>query len=81
MRAQLQLGGGHARRHNEIVLDTRSIEAHLPDVILGFFYLEDDSTARRARREFMRHFGLPVEQVPLVHIDFSSRASPAIRAV
>ena len=30
-------GWGEAGRNNEIVLDTRSIEEHLPRVVLAFF--------------------------------------------
>ena len=47
METQLRLAGGIANSHNEFVIDTRSIERALPDVVLAFFCIhcrddEDD---------------------------------------
>lgn len=71
MRAQLAMGHGHATRHNEFVVDTRSVEANLPHALLGFFYAAAGgrSVASRVRGNFMRTFGLSAEQVPLVHLN------------
>jgi len=89
MRAQLQTSDGarpiaQAVRHNEIVIDTRSIEAHLPRVVSGFFFVQDASKARLARSNFIAAYGLEPGQVPLVKMDFSAaggEADPAFTLV
>lgn len=87
MRAQLYLGveaglGEIAKKHNEIVLDTRSIERNLPRIILGFFYRDDDGEARAARDAFIRMYKLSPKAVPLVHLDLSApRAEDVFKLV
>jgi len=82
MQAQLDMGGGEAIKHNEAVIDTRSIEANLPQVITAFFYMGADTKARTARSNFLRAYGLSSDQVPLVHIDLQAGSNvPAITLV
>ena len=58
-------------RHNEIVIDTRSIDANLPSVILGFFCLvhKDCSSPRQMRTGFIAAYGLSGSDVPLLEIN------------
>ena len=62
---------------NEIVIDTRSIEADPTQVIIAFFYLSDSTQAQRERQAFIRFFGLPSEAVPLLHLNLHAGARGA----
>ena len=71
-------GWGEAGRNNEIVLDTRSIEEHLPRVVLAFFFRPemtnaglgaDENAVRRHRAAFLKAFDLPSSAAPLVRCD------------
>ena len=65
----------NAANHNEIVLDTSSLE--LPEAILGWFYLPggDKSTVVKIRDAFLKRYGLDPNSKPLVSLDFK-RAKP-----
>ena len=57
LEAQLIKKTGH---HNEVVIDTRSVEAHLPHVVTAFFYRAGQSASRtrQVRQAFLQEFGL-----------------------
>ena len=57
---------------NEIVIDTRSVEANPARAIIAFFYLTDSSQARRERQAFVNAFGLTLEPPPLVHLNLGA---------
>ena len=77
LEAQIATG---VQRHNEVMLDTRSVEACLPWCVLGFFYIGssvgdysplggDLSSVRRAFRE---QYDLSGERAPLIRLDLSA---------
>ena len=63
--------------NNEIVLDTRSVEANLPHSVLAFFYRVEPTTeageaqVRAHRLAFLEAFDLPPDAKPLVRVDLS----------
>ena len=70
MQAQLNSG---IQRHNELIIDTRTIEQYLPRVVLGFFYFRDeDDEAAGARRRFLRAYDLHSTDAPLIRVDFGA---------
>lgn len=70
MKAQQQRGSNHA--HNEAIIDPRSIEAHLPDSVLAFFYepgqVGSDCIARH-QQNFVHHFALEADERPILQLD------------
>ena len=71
---------------NEMVIDTRSVEADYVGAVLGFFYLAPSGAgrgpARSERAAFARAFGLSDDAAPVVAVDLGARggaASPAFR--
>lgn len=72
MEAQL-LRGRPSASHNEIVIDTRSIERNMPSVVLAYFYLDDAGVARRERAAFHRAFADWSVNVPLIRINLGGR--------
>ena len=78
MRAQLQRDGGASNSHNEIVIDTRSIEAHLPEIVLAFFFESSRERAASARDAFNTAYGLRGEAaVPLVRVQLNAAGGAA----
>ena len=80
MQAQLRRGDPG---HNEVVVDTRSVEQHLPWSILGFFFLgQNPGRAGEEHGRFLTRFGLNASQVPLVRINLeaSSRSETFVAA-
>ena len=71
MRAQLARGDPSGT-HNELVIDTRSIEAHTPEAVLAFFYLDEPERADAARDAFLREYSLPNWVVPLVQVNLGA---------
>ena len=71
LQAQLKAG---VVRHNEVIIDTRSISENLPGVVLGFFYLagNDASDARETREDFVTAYGLDADAAPLIRVDWSA---------
>ena len=62
--------------YNEVIIDTRSILSHLPDVILAFYYLGDGGDANGwARDAFLDHYQLGDDRAPLVRLDLYNGAS------
>ena len=59
-------------RHNEVVIDTRSIEAGLPGVILAFFHLGDLDYVRGVRAAFLHAYGLAADRAPLLRLDLGA---------
>lgn len=59
--------------HNEVVLDSRSIESGLPGSVLAFFWVggRRDETAA-LRDAFCAQFGLAAADVPLLRYDFGA---------
>ena len=64
--------------HNEVVIDTRSIEAYLPEAILGFFHLGDAAGenaqsqlehVQSVRKRFLETYQLGEERAPLLRLD------------
>ena len=72
---------GGVESHNEVVVDTRSVEANLPRVVRGFFYRNDDAQARWARQKFLEFYSLERDQVPLLHLDFWADSQDETRRV
>ena len=69
---QAQLTSG-IQRHNELIIDTRTIEQYLPHVVMGFFFFRDEvEQAAAARRAFLRDYGLHSADAPLVRVDFGA---------
>ena len=68
---------GCGNNNNEIVLDPRSLEAHLPHALLAFFIRPEPTHAagegevRAQRAAFLRAYGLPTSAAPLVKCDLS----------
>ena len=67
--------------NNEMVLDTRSVEAALPGVVLAFFYRPSsewtqasEQDVRSHRQAFLRRYGLSEAAVPLVRCDMAAEA-------
>ena len=76
--AQYRLYAGHARTHNEIVVDPLGVQLLLPGAISAFFYmstsLESAQVARRMRNNFLSAFPqLSARDVPLVSLDLDAR--------
>jgi hypothetical protein len=71
MRSQLRRSNP-SRTHNEIVIDTRSTEAGLPEVVLAFFHLGNKHTASVERMAFLRTYELDPSVVPLVRLSLGS---------
>ena len=65
---QAQINAG-VQRHNEVVVDTRSIFGHLPAVVLAFFHLGNDGESRTHRQAFLAQYGLGEDRAPLVFLD------------
>lgn len=67
------LGDGGFTAHNELILDTHSVAAGLPDSIEAFFYPDGGREAVRPFRDgFAAEFGLRRERVPLLRYDFEN---------
>ena len=59
----------------EVVIDTRSITSNLPDVVLGFFFLDDAEEAAEARRALIAAYELDEEAVPLMWLNWEGSPS------
>jgi hypothetical protein len=73
---QTQLDNG-VPKHNELVIDTRSVRAYLPHAVLAFFVEKgaDPTPARRARSAFVAAYGLADEEVaPVLQLDLQAPA-------
>ena len=69
-----QLAAG-VQRHNEIIIDTRSVLTQLPDVVVAFYYPgahRADAHKTWARDAFAAQYGLAPERVPLVRLDLDA---------
>ena len=71
----MHVRAGQGTSNNEIVLDTRSLVANLPKMVLAFFYRSKSShesgeaDVRRYRAAFLEAYGLSGRKAPLVHLD------------
>ena len=66
-------------QYNEVIIDTASVETHLPRVVEAFFYMKTGSpgSAARVREDFMKEFSsVHGTNFPLVMIDPKNRNEP-----
>ena len=58
---------------NEVVIDTRSIEAHLPRIVTAFFHRGGVGQTRDVRARFLKYYGLDERTgPPLVGVNVGS---------
>ena len=75
---------GHEKRggsYNEVIVDTRALQDHLPSSVEALFYVAGSSMAteafvRQAYDKFTRRYGLEAEAFPLLVLDPSSPSAP-----
>ena len=71
---------GQGGNNNEFVVDTRSIDEQLPQIVLAFFYRVEpthdggEEDVRNQRAAFLRAYHLSESAVPLVRLDVSQPA-------
>ena len=66
--------------YHEIIVDARSLEVHLPDTVLAFFYPSNGAgknTAARAREAFLREYPeVQPDSLPLLRYNPALKEEP-----
>jgi hypothetical protein len=69
--------------HNEVIVDTRSVEQALPASILAFFYevgaADHGAAARLVRSHFLSTYGLEADAAPLLRMDLGAAPGRAFQ--
>ena len=61
----------------QIVIDTSTLVAQMPEVILGFFFINDRDSASRVRQQFLQFYHLDEKEGPvLARLDLGSPDAP-----